>query len=257
MSACIFVLLAVSFSAGVSKAAGSSDISAIRVYVHSRYLLDRAMADGVSPAQEAVKRYVAQVAQECPNVLVGVPRGEQSLEFVQEEIDAFGAIFARVVKTRLINDERILRKLRSSARKLDHTALRGAVATLPNFHVPMPSLCRDFKAWAATGFKTLPSATRKLASIDHAPPRETSESPKPQDTLNNPDRLTWLRLAPYESASLNKVAMRTQKLEGRFATALVETLLSASVELDGLLGMTIEAPEPRPTGKVVAPTTSG
>ncbi len=255
----IAVIAVASPQAGL--AAEPSDPASIRVYVHGRYRLARTLLSGLPAARDAVKQYVAHISQECPNVLNGAPGGQQSLEFLQEEIDAFSVVLLGTYEQQTGELSRKFKVLEHVSQKLKRTILRGVSSSLaPDFETPpIPDLCRDFEAWAASGFKTLPAATRALANSDvgEGPLAEAREPSKPQNTLEDPNRAAWIKLAPYESASLRKLAHVTRRLEGTFGVGLVATLLSASTELAKLLGMKAEGPGPHATGKVVAPTTSG
>lgn len=262
---CKGTLVAIAVAAAASPQAGlaakPSDPASIRAYVHGRHRLARTLLSGLPAAQDAVKQYVAHVSQECPNVLNGAPGGQQSLEFLQEEIDAFSVVLLGTYEQQAGELTRKFKRLEHVSQKLKRTILRGVSSNLaPDFETPpMPNLCRDFETWAASGFKTLPAATRALANADvgEGPLAEAREPSKPQDTLEDPNRTAWLRLAPYESASLRKLARATRRLEGEFGVGLAATLLSASTELAKLLGMKAEGPGLQAAGKVVAPTTSG
>jgi hypothetical protein len=218
----------------------SAAVRTVQIYVHARYVLARELVGGLGRSEAAVKAYVQNVAAECPDVLSGAPHGEGLFEFFAEEVNAFDAVVAQSFEADVASYANALRRLRWPTPRLRRILPVEVGADVKEAHQVPPALCSEFKAWAASGYKTLPPTTSRLARADI----RTSGSGEANENITHPHERLWRILKPFESLAVQKLARRTQHLEGQYAIRTAGMLLSVSDELDKLLGLNAEQPAP-------------
>lgn len=178
--------------------AGPGDVAATRSYVQDNYELVRGTKARLGAAEAAIRGLIAKVRRECPRVGAGSPQDEQSEQLNNEVIGTIvvtawhvGAqpirAYLRKAGALRWSDPRLTRAVHSYVAKL------GTITTLP-----APDLCADVRAWAASGYRTLPAG---VARFDRA-------------YLN-----AWVAvgliprgLSPYETAAERAVIRRSRQL---------------------------------------------
>lgn len=222
----LVVLLALTALSGAAIPA-SPDRVATRAYIPARYRLFSALlADFKKSAP--IPAYIQRVASECPRVLAAAPHRPQIFAFFQEEIDAFFVVLAPRFAAPMLRFSHTVGRLHWSSGKLTRAIHADADLSLRETKEPIPSLCADYRAWAASGYKTLPPETKRLDK--ETPPRWGKSE------LGDINPGLWNKLSPYATKSLKKLGHATQRLEEKFGLVLISISLGASHELKKRLG---------------------
>jgi hypothetical protein len=212
MRSASIVLAGVALAAGAPAAsANRGDAAATRIYIQANYTLVRAARANLAAGQAAIKGLASRLAGQCPLAAAGSPENYDSEQLSNEVVGALTveayhpdaaamAAFARAVKGLHWSNPRLTRIVKTYA-----TQLKG-LSTLA-----LPEVCGDVRAWAATGYQTLPASSVQFDKAYYAVDIEAEEVPM---------RL----LAPYESASIASLMHRTKRLEAPLAEAEAEAV---------------------------------
>ena len=230
LGALIAVLSWVALSAGAEPI--SSDRAATAAYVRARHHLLSALLAGVKSDSAPVRAYVQQVAAECPGVLSSAPHAVEVQDFFREEAAAFKAALARWFLPPSVAFARAVAPLRWSSGKLTRAIRADANDDVKESRASAPDLCADYKAWAASGYRTLPPETERLATER---PTFGKEGDLGIQDLFNQD--LWNKLSPYETNTLKRLGRQTQRLEEQFALAYLRLAFGAGSKLRTLLGL--------------------
>jgi hypothetical protein len=159
-------MLAVLAALGLPSAAGAAsprDVAATSAYLQADYRLVRAGVSKIPKVEAALRGVLARVRRECPRAAAGSPQDPQSTELSNELIGALvtavvhldlpaGRAFVRAVSPLRWSNARLTAQVQTYARN---------VRTLVG--LAEPHLCADVRAWAASGFRTLPATTTVFA----------------------------------------------------------------------------------------------
>jgi hypothetical protein len=219
-TAILVATLALTATSPATALAGSGDTAATRRYLQADYALARAASANIWAGQTAIRNLTSAVTGQCPNAVAGSPQDHNSEQLSEEVVGALTvagfrpgahaiAGFARAVHGLRWSNSALTRKVQTSA-----TRLRG-LSTLP-----MPDLCGDVRAWAASGFHTLSTATVGFDRRYFAVNFEAEEVP-------------WRLLAPLDGAEALTV-QRIKRIESRLADVEAEDVKYWSRILDGL-----------------------
>jgi signal peptidase I len=231
LGALVAVLGWVAVSAGAEPT--RSDRAATAAYVRARDRLFSALLAGVKSDGAPVTAYVQQVAAECPGVLGSAPHAVEVQDFFREEAAAFKAPLARWFLPPSVAFARAVTPLRWSSGKLTRAIRANANDDVKESRASAPDLCADYKAWATSGYRTLPPETERLAT--ERPSTFGKEGDLGiQDLFNEGP---WNKLLPYETNTLKRLGRQTQRLEEQFALAYVRLALGAGSNLRTLLGL--------------------
>lgn len=139
--------------------AGSGNAAATQAYVQANYALVR-VADAHLAISEAGPLHVlAQVQRECPQAAAHSPQDPESTQMSDEVIGAMVISAAPPDLQAIRTFIGAVSHLSWSNRALTN-AVRAYVGNLKTFlSLSAPDLCGDVKAWAASGFHTLPAST--------------------------------------------------------------------------------------------------
>ncbi|HTD08494.1 MAG TPA: hypothetical protein VK680_06360 [Solirubrobacteraceae bacterium] len=182
--------------------ADSTDAATTQAYLQTNYTLMRYFIAHIPAAKAEIANVLAGVRRECPLAASGSPENVDSEQLSNEVV---GTMVTNVVQHNLPATLSAIRATASlhwsngALTKSIHAYLAKAKSLTT---LAMPDLCGDVKAWAASGFKTLPAST---ASFD---PHFLSWWVAPGD------QPTALR--HYESAQDATLAHRTTKLEEKW-----------------------------------------
>jgi len=152
-------------AAGSTPALASSGNTAVtQAYVQANYALVRVARSHLATSEAGPLHVLAGVEGECPRVGAHSPQNVESTQMSDEVIGAMviaaaqpdlSAIntFVRAVSSLSWSNSGLTRAVRAYAGDLKTVVSLGA-----------PNLCSDVKAWAATGFHTLPATTVTFAA---------------------------------------------------------------------------------------------
>jgi hypothetical protein len=241
------VLVSAVLLSGVPAAAAlSSDAQATHAYLVAQYRLLRALVHEAAAAGGAESAAETQIARECPGVVSGMPqeapleqfsapsprvRGEdarliQQKETIGDELDAAvirpGDSLDRPAEEAYAAE---VRPLSWSNPAIASTLRAATTARLEAVSVSAPPFCADARAWAQSGYRVLPVASRELEASDAA--RRSSREAEPSVSA---------LLKPYENALDRALIHRTNALANKLlasAFAAVQT----DLKLDRIVGL--------------------
>ncbi len=230
--------------AGVTIASGAvakpQEPSPAQRYVSARYELYKGIVRELPASRERINAWVARVSMECANILRDAPGGPQSTEFGLEELFALGEVFVSpdqhlgVVYAnavgKLVWTQRLTQLVRSQLERGRLEADRRP-----------PDLCADLKAWANSGYRTVPEATleiarRSTAENSHEAPRANSSSP---GTI--PNEAIWRALRPSEDDRARALVKSIVRLEAQVQRTEESAIEAATLVLTQRLGLTRSA----------------
>jgi len=187
-----------------SASASQGDVAATRTYLEVNYGFVQLVASKIKPIEARLHEVQSQVARECPMAAIGSPEDAQSEQLSNEVIgtlvESAVPLLVHPAALRFLlvagglhwSDAGLTSAVHSYVAKLEKIAILG-----------IPSLCTDVRAWAASGYRTLPASTLSF---------------EPQFMSN------WVSagelpagLTRYESASERPLLRRTHQLEDEIA----------------------------------------
>jgi hypothetical protein len=140
-------------------AAQASDASATQAYLQADYRLVQRAATHLSVAASALDGLRARVQRECAHVAGPGPQDEQSTELSNELVGA-------MITVAIHSDLGSIREFVHAVAPL-HWSSHSLTAQVHGYVSQMrtmaglsePNVCADVRAWAASGFHTLPATT--------------------------------------------------------------------------------------------------
>ncbi len=182
--------------------ASSQDIAATHAYIRANYALSQASEAKVPLMESRVDAYNRKLGQECPSIGAGSLQDEASQPASYEVVVALWSIAYGTDAAPIAAFARAVKGLHWSNPSLTRTAQHYATTLHELATLPMPDLCKDLRAWKATGFQTIPP---NVIQADHHAEAIEGKS--------IPSRL----LAPYVQSSDKGVFARTKQLETKLA----------------------------------------
>jgi hypothetical protein len=212
--------VALAATAPATALAGSGDIAATSRYLQADYALAHAANANVGVGQTAIRHLASSVAGQCPKAVAGSPQNHDSELLSEEVVGALSVVafrpdahaiagYARTVHGLHWSNSALTRKVQTSA-----TRLRG-LSTLP-----VPDLCGDLRAWAASGFQTLSAGTTGFDRSYFAVDIEAEEIP-------------WRLLAPFDRGEAPTIRA-IKRIEAHLADVEAGDVKYWSRILDGL-----------------------
>jgi hypothetical protein len=154
-------LLAVTWglASGAAPALASSNASSTQTYVQADYALVRVARSHLTASEGGPLQVLAKVKGECPAAGAGSPQDPESTQMSDE-------VIGTIVIAGAQPDLQAIRTFIRTASSLtwSSSALTNAVHSYANklktvLGLTPPSLCTEVKAWAASGYHTLPATT--------------------------------------------------------------------------------------------------
>jgi hypothetical protein len=190
-----FTLLALALCA---TAAVASDVSSTHSYIQASYAVAKAGVANIPATQARVAALNADLAQRCPKVGQGAPILEITQPLSFEVADELWSLAYRVNAKPIHAFAAASRGWHWSSGKITRIARRQARGLTEMASLPLPDLCKDVGAFAASGFKTVPAGVQAL--VDHV--NSISLDPVPRSLLT-----------PFERGSDKSVLAKTRRLE--------------------------------------------
>jgi hypothetical protein len=140
-------------------ALASSNAGATQAYLQADYALVRVARTHLATSEAAPLQILAQVRRECPGAGAGSPQNPESTQVSDEVI---GAMVISAAKPDRAAIDAFIHA--TSGLSWSNSALTRAVHTYGSdmktvLNLPVPNLCAEVKAWAADGYKSLPTST--------------------------------------------------------------------------------------------------
>jgi hypothetical protein len=198
-------VVAATFAGGTAaSAAPAGNAATTRSYIRANYALVSVGHANIARTEASVKAVLGQIHRECPSAALGSPQDEESTELSNELVGTMVLAGGRPDRPAVATYLRAVGGLHWSS-GLVNRAVGDYVKSLSTlYHVASPNLCGDIKRWAASGFKTLPTAT--VPFVKSFIPNWVSLGVLPAG------------LARYETPELRAIARRS----GQFETQLME-----------------------------------
>lgn len=238
ISACVLIGVSASLALPGASARPPDNVAATQAYVRARYELYRAIVLSLPESQTAVDGFVNRVVGECPNVLVGAPQGQLSLELGFEEVFLLGRVFVGPDERAGFVYADAVKHLRWTTPELTRLVDGGGAWGRTEAKLGPSDLCADLKAWAASGYHMLSAGTKRLLRrIRTEGSSEPSVSGGTGKQNEKSDEAIWRLLGPYETPSVKTLVRSVKQLEARVRNRNVDSVFSASLELSKRLGM--------------------
>jgi hypothetical protein len=195
----LLLAIAAALACVPSTALAASNVTAAQSYLQADYALVRVADSHLATSEAAPLHILAQVQRECPLAGASSPQDPESTQMSDEVIGAMVTSAAQPDLVAIKTFVRAISGLSWSSRGLTGAvrAYAGKLKTLLSLAVP--DLCGDVKAWAASGFQTLPAST--VAFVGKFMPAWVGLGYVPA------------QLARYESAQARALARRADALE--------------------------------------------
>jgi hypothetical protein len=170
-----------SLASAPSPSAGATpaDARATGAYLRASYAFDRAAVASLASAEVDVAEYLKRVSGECPGVLANAPslvlEGAQPSPAQVRQLDhervLVDEVFAATFAAWLSPDRAPFQPFARAVGRLrwrDARIARLVRAELLNFEryfATTPDVCADMRAWASTGYQTLPAGARATQTL--------------------------------------------------------------------------------------------
>jgi hypothetical protein len=200
-------IAAVALVVCVAPAAGASgrDVAATHTFVKANYALGRTAKSRVALAEGSIATYISQISTQCHAAAFGSPGNSRAEQLSNEVVVVLNVLVYHANADAIAKLAHTVGGLHWSNHKVTHT-IDSYVARLQAFAtMPVPDLCGDVKAWAATDFKTVPADTNQV-----------NQRYEQLEAL--PHHISQKLLAPY----LKSNDARTFKLAQRLEAQLLE-----------------------------------
>jgi hypothetical protein len=192
-----FVVLGI---AGPSVAgANSTDVASTQAYLQANYTLMRYFTSHIPAAKAEIASVLTGVRRECPLAASGSPQDADSEQLSNEVVGTMVTTVVQHNLTPTLSAIRATEPLRWSSGALNRTIHAYLAKAKALTALAVPDLCADVKAWASSGFKTLPASTVSFS------PNFLSSWVAPGDQPT--------ALSHYETSQDATLAHRTTKLE--------------------------------------------
>jgi len=142
--------------------ATSGDVSATQAYVRANYALVSS-AHAKIPAAEAILQALLQrVRSECPKAAAGSPQDTDSEALTFELVGEMRLAATRPNAPAVEAFARTVARLHWSNAGLNNAVRAYAAQLRRQAKLAIPDACAEVRAWAASGFRTLPEGTRRF-----------------------------------------------------------------------------------------------
>jgi hypothetical protein len=150
---------AVAALAGPASASASSDAASTRAYLEANLSGARIAAAHIGPARAAINGVLAHVRQSCPLAAAESPQDPESTQLSNEVIGAMVTTALHVDLPALRHFVRATQALRWSSAAVTRQVHQYVSQVSTMGSLPEPDVCADVRAWAVSGYKTLPAST--------------------------------------------------------------------------------------------------
>jgi hypothetical protein len=162
--ALILATLATFCSASARTFANSGDAAATDAYIRANYTLVAAARARLKTSEAAITGVLQQVRRQCPNVVAESPQNRDSEQLSNEVVGTITIAAIRPDAPAIAAFARAVARLHWSDAALTSTIAAYTHKLKAQSRFPAPDLCGDLRAWAASGYQTLPASTVRFDS---------------------------------------------------------------------------------------------
>jgi hypothetical protein len=180
----------------------ASDAGATHAYIQANYALNRASVALIHPVEAKLQAYNRKLASECPRAGAGAPQTDAGFPMSYEVAVALWSLSYGAASTPISKFVGAVKPLHWSSGRITRIAHDYATSLHELSTLPLPDLCADVRAWAASGFQTVSPRVTALDKRLEAIEGETV-----------PRKL----LAPFARGGDASLLARTRSLEVKLA----------------------------------------
>jgi hypothetical protein len=195
--------------------AAPADVATTRTYIQANYALVRYAAMRLATARSLLDGVLKSARADCPSAAAGSPQNPQSTMVSYEIIGAMVLAAYHAAQPHITAYTRVAARSRWSSHTLTRSihAYAGKLTTLST--LAAPNLCADIRAWAASGFTSLPASTVRFdqrfipawVALGEVPAQLASyERPDEGGTLRRSSRFEE-QLTNFEAQAVETYAM--------------------------------------------------
>jgi hypothetical protein len=207
-----------------SALASSRDVATTSALARATDALVRAANPDVSRGLAAAKRYAGQIASQCPAAAAGSPQNHEAEQLDDEVIGAMTTVGYRVAAEPVATFAHRVRGLHWSNHRLTQAVKRFTTKLAGLTRLATPDVCADLRAWAASGYQTVPASTVAFDQHYYAVDPEAEEVP-----------LIISLATPYATPADFSVLRHVERLEtklGEAEAAAVESYSRLIISLE-------------------------
>lgn len=184
---------------------------------------------------------MTDLIQTCPNVLAHAPRTHRGvlLKLAAESTVAVWLTMLRTQNEQVIHFAHAVAKLRWSNPSLVRLVRNTAHAETKQTMRKLPDVCNDMKAWVASGYTKVPSATARLLKAGTGLLTSKHHVIRVYDILNPHEAAGGVilrRLRPYEDTVNRHKAAYVMHEEGGLSSSYIKIVGDASRQIARGLG---------------------
>jgi hypothetical protein len=145
--------------------AQASDASATAAYLQANYALVSAGHAHLGTSIAAYRSVLTKVRRECPRAAAGSPQNPESTKLSNEIIGEMVLSAGKPDRPAIQAYLRAVKGLRWSSGSVTRAVRSYATSLSKLYALSVPDICTDMRAWAAGGFKALPSRTVSFVEV--------------------------------------------------------------------------------------------
>ena len=146
-------------------AAQASDASATSAYLSANYALVAAGHAHLGASIAAYRNVLTKVRHECPRAAAGSPQNPESTKLSNDIIGAMVLSAGKPDRPAIQTYLHAVKGLTWSNSSITR-AVRNYAASLSKLYaLSVPDVCADIRAWATSGFKSLPAKTVSFVEV--------------------------------------------------------------------------------------------
>ena len=144
---------------GTTALAAPADVATTRTYIQANYALVHYAAMRLGTARSLLDGVLNRARTDCPGAATGSPQNPQSTMVSYEIIGAMVLAAYHAAQPEITAYIRVAARSHWSSRTLTSSihAYAGKLTTLST--LAAPNLCADIRAWATSGYTSLPAST--------------------------------------------------------------------------------------------------
>jgi hypothetical protein len=201
--------------------AKARDIATTKTYIQADYTLAHTARINMQTGEAALESLRQTLSAECPAAAAASPENEAAAALSNEVIGAMSVVFIRSDVQVVDGFAETVAHLHWSNRKLTRKVKAYAAKFKVLAALEMPDVCGDVRAWAASGYRTLPAST--TAFDQHYKANNVGIGDVPAHLL-----------APYENGRERGVLALTRQFESELVDAEARAVAQWSKILNAL-----------------------
>jgi len=202
-------------------AATGANATTTKAYIQADFMLAHTARVNMRTGEAAIEGLRRTLGAECPKAAAASPENEAASALSNEVIGAMSVVFIRSDAEEVDDFSETVARLHWSNPQLNRKVDDYAAKFKTLAALELPDVCGDVRAWAASGYKTLPASTTQFDERYKANDVGIGEVPA---------RL----LAPYESPREHGVLALTRQCERELVEAEARAVEPWSKILDTL-----------------------